>query len=159
MRFMKSMAWLIVAIIFQQTMVRLIGVQGARPDFILIVLVAISLRNGHLHGLFGGLLIGLIQDVYAIDTLGANALAKALVGYFIGQLDERTVKIMPVTKVLLLGTGFVIHDLLYTWFIGLSGAAYIHSLIRYSIPSLIYTLLIAAFIYTLTPSRSRIHEV
>jgi rod shape-determining protein MreD len=104
-------------------------------------------------------LIGLIQDVYAIESLGANALAKALVGYLIGQLDERTVKIMPVTKVLLLGTGFIVHDLLYTWFIGLTGTAYVHSLLRFSIPSFIYTLLIAAFIYTLMPTRSRIQEV
>jgi rod shape-determining protein MreD len=159
MQFVKSMAWLIAAIILQQTLVRLIGVQGARPDFILIALIAISLRHGHLYGLYGGLLIGLIQDVYAIESLGANALAKALVGYLIGQLDERTVKIMPVTKVLLLGTGFVVHDLLYTWFIGLTGTAYVHSLLRFSIPSFIYTLLIAAFIYTLMPTRSRIQEV
>ncbi len=152
------MAWLIVAIILQQTVVRLIGVQGARPDFILIALVAIALRQGAIYGLYCGLVIGLVQDVYAIETLGANALVKCLTGYLVGLLDESKVKIMPVTKVLLLGAGFIIHDLLYTWLIGLSGAAYFQALLRFSLPSLIYTLLISALIYALMPSRSRMQE-
>lgn len=156
MRFVISMAWLLLALVLQQTLIRLFAVQAARPDLILVVLVAVALRHGSLYGLYGGLFIGLIQDVYAIDTLGANALAKCLTGYAIGLLDERMVKIMPATKVMLLGCGFVIHDLIYTWAAGLTGTAYLHALLRMSLPSLVYTLLVAALVYSFLPNRSRI---
>jgi rod shape-determining protein MreD len=156
MRFLKAMAWLTLALVLQQTLIRLFAIQGARPDLILVALVAVSLRHGSLYGLYGGLLIGLVQDVYAIDTLGANALAKCLTGYVVGLLDERMVKIMPATKVMLLGGGFILHDILYTWAAGLAGAAFLHALMRVSLPSLVYTLLVAALVYTVMPGRSRI---
>jgi rod shape-determining protein MreD len=154
LQFLKAFAWLLLALVLQQTLIRLAAMHGARPDLILLALVAISLRYGSLYGLYCGLLIGLIQDVYAIDNLGANALAKSLTGYLIGLLDERMVKIMPATKVLLLGGGFVIHDLIYLRTVGLSGTAYAQALFKVSLPSLIYTLIVAALVYSLAPNRS-----
>jgi len=156
MNFVKSLAWLVVALVLQQTVVRLAAMHNARPDLVLIALVGISLRYGSVYGLYCGLLIGLVQDVYAIDHLGANALAKCVTGYFVGLLDERTVKIMPVTKVLLLGGGFILHDFIYLWAAGLRNAAYLEALYKVSAPSFIYTLLVAALVYSLTMNRSRL---
>ncbi len=158
MRFLKAFSWLILALVLQQTLIRLAALQGARPDLVLIALVAVSLRYGSLYGLFGGLLIGLVQDVYAIETLGANSLAKCITGYLVGWMDERMVKIMPATKVLILGGGFLIHDLIYLWAAGFGGGAYGQAFLKISLPSLIYTLLVAALVYTLGPGKSRLPE-
>jgi len=155
MTFIKNIGLLLLALVFQQTLVRLIGMGGIRPDLVLIALVAISLRHGCIQGLYCGLFIGLVQDVYAIETLGANALSKCLVGYLFGLLDERMVKIMPATKVLLLGAAFIFHDVIFFWAAGLPGRAYLDAMWRLSLPGLIYTLLVAALLYSLSPIRPR----
>ncbi len=156
MNFVKSLSFLIIALILQQTVVKLISIGNIRPDLVLVVLVAISLRYGTVVGLFSGLFIGIIQDVYAIETLGANALAKCLVGYFTGLFDEKVLKIMPATKIFFLGIAFFLHDLVYGFAVNLSWPVLAEALLRYSIPSAIYTLLLGAlvFYFLIAPART-----
>ena len=156
MNFLKSVGWLLLALILQQTVVRMISIGSIQPDLMLVVLVAISMRYGSVVGLFSGLTIGLIQDVYAIEALGANAMAKCLVGYFTGLLDEKVIKVMPATKVLFLAVAFLFHDIVYSLAAGFHGMAFRDGLIRKTIPSEIYTLLIGSlvFYFLVVPSRS-----
>ncbi len=156
MNFLKSLGLLVFALIIQQTLIRLISFGAIKPDLVMVVLVVISLRYGSLVGLFCGLTIGLIQDVYAIEALGANALAKCLIGYFTGLLDEKVIKIMPATKVVLLGMAFLFHDIIYGLAAGFHGAAFWDALLRKTFPSGLYTLLIGAlvFYFWVKPNRS-----
>ncbi len=158
MNFAKSLSFLIIALILQQTVIRLISIGNIRPDLIIIVLVAASLRYGALVGLFSGLCIGLIQDVYAIDTLGANALAKCLVGYFVGLFDDKVLKVMPATKIFFLGIAFFLHDLVYGFAVNLRWSVLAEALVRHSVPSAIYTLLLGAlvFYFLIAPARTEL---
>ncbi len=152
MNFLKGFGLMIAALILQQTVVRIISIGDVRPDILLICLVAISLRYGSVVGLFCGFLIGLVQDVYAVETLGVNALAKCLVGYGVGLLDERVLKIMPATKVFFLAGAFFIHDFIYDFAAGYKPAYMAYLFLNYSLPSGIYTLLFGAlFFYFLIP--------
>ena len=156
MNILKSMSFLILALILQQTLVQIVSIGSIKPDLVMVVLVAVSMRYGSLVGLFSGMAIGLIQDVYAIESLGANALAKCLVGYGTGLLDEKVIKVMPVTKVLFLGVAFLVHDLVYSLAAGFHGAAFWNALITRTIPSEIYTLLLGSlvFYFIVAPSRA-----
>ncbi len=146
-RILTTAGLLVGALILQQTLVRWIAFGPIRPDLPLIALVLLALRYGSLPGLFAGMALGLVQDVYAIDTLGANAMAKCLVGYCLGFFEERVVKSMPATRVLLLGAAFVLHDLVFYWAAGLRGGTYASALWRQSLPSGVYTLLIGAVVF------------
>ena len=154
--YLKSMSFLVLGLILQQTLIRIVTIGSVKPDVILVILVAVSLRYGSVVGLFSGLTIGLIQDVYAIESLGANAMAKCLVGYFTGLLDEKVIKVMPATKVLFLGVAFLVHDAIYALAAGFPGSAFWDALIRRTIPSGIYTLLVGAmvFYFLVVPSRA-----
>jgi rod shape-determining protein MreD len=154
--FLKSMSFLVLGLILQQTLVQLVSIGSVKPDLVMVVLVAVSMRYGSLVGLFSGLAIGLVQDVYAIDALGANALAKCLVGYGTGLLDEKVIKVMPATKVLFLGVAFLVHDLVYSLAAGFHGEAFWSALLTRTVPSGIYTLLLGSlvFYFIVAPARA-----
>jgi rod shape-determining protein MreD len=156
MNFLKSLSFLILALILQQTLVRIISIGSIRPDLVMVVLVAVSMRYGSVVGLFSGLTIGLIQDVYAIEALGANGMAKCMVGYFTGLLDEKVIKVMPATKVLFLAVAFLVHDTVYSLAAGYHGMAFWDAMLHKTVPSGIYTLLVGSlvFYFLVTPSRS-----
>ncbi len=156
MNYLKSLGFLVLALVLQQSVVRIISIGTIRPDLLMVALVAVSMRYGSVVGLYSGLTIGLMQDVYAIDTLGANALAKCLVGYCTGLLDEKVIKVMPATKVLFLAVAFLMHDVIYSLSSGIHGGAFWDALLRKTLPSEIYTLLLGAlvFYFLVAPSRS-----
>jgi len=156
MNFLKSLSFLVLGLILQQTLIQLISIGSIKPDLVMVVLVAVSMRYGSLIGLFSGLAIGLVQDVYAIEALGANAMAKCLVGYGTGLLDEKVIKVMPATKVLFLGVAFLVHDLVYSLAAGFHGTAFWNALLTRTVPSGIYTLLLGSlvFYFIIAPSRA-----
>ena len=155
MSFLKSMSFLVLSLILQQTLIQIISIGSIKPDLVMVVLVAVSMRYGSVVGLFSGLAIGLIQDVYAIESLGANAMAKCLVGYCTGLLDEKVIKVMPATKVLFLAVAFLFHDVVYSLAAGFHGTAFWEALLTRTVPSGIYTLLVGSlvFYFLVAPSR------
>jgi rod shape-determining protein MreD len=158
MNFLKSMSFLVLGLILQQTLMQIISIGSIKPDLVMVVLVAVSMRYGSVVGLFSGLTIGLIQDVYAIEALGANAMAKCLVGYFTGLLDEKVIKVMPATKVLFLAVAFLVHDSVFAIAAGFHGLAFWQAFVTKTIPSGIYTLLVGSlvFYFLVAPARSEI---
>lgn len=156
MNFLKSMSFLVLGLILQQTLVQIISIGSIKPDLVMVVLVAVSMRYGSIVGVFSGLSIGLIQDVYAIEALGANSMAKCIVGYCTGLLDEKVIKVMPATKVLFLAVAFFLHDTVYTLAAGFHGMAFWEAMVRKTVPSGIYTLLVGSlvFYFLVAPSRS-----
>ncbi len=154
--FLKSMSFLVLALILQQTLVQIIAIGSIKPDLMMVVLVAVSMRYGSVVGVFSGLTIGLIQDVYTIEALGANAMAKCLVGYFTGLLDEKVIKVMPATKVLFLAVAFIVHDTVYGLAAGFHGSMFFQALLNKTVPSGIYTLLVGSlvFYFLVAPSRA-----
>ena len=135
------------AMILQQTLVRWIAIGPIRPDLTLIALTALALRYGPVAGLYAGMGLGLLQDVYAIEALGANALAKCLAGYALGFFEERVVKSMPATRVLLLGGALLIHDTAYYLAAGFRGGAFWNVFLRQSAPCAVYTLAVGAIVF------------
>jgi rod shape-determining protein MreD len=156
MSYLKSLSFLVLGLIMQQTLVQLISIGSIKPDLMLVILVAVSMRYGSVVGVFSGLTIGLIQDVYAIEALGANAMAKCLVGYCTGLLDEKVIKVMPATKVLFLAVAFLFHDVIYSLAAGFHGMAFWEALLHRTIPSGIYTLLVGSlvFYFLVVPSKA-----
>ena len=67
---------------------QLLEVSEVRPDFVLIFVVFISARQGRIAGILWGFGAGLLQDLTgSLSVLGANALAKSIVGYTLGTLN------------------------------------------------------------------------
>ncbi|MFB0515460.1 MAG: rod shape-determining protein MreD [Candidatus Neomarinimicrobiota bacterium] len=91
-----------------------------RPDFILIFLVYISARYGRIAGILWGFGAGFLQDLTgSLSVLGANALAKSVVGYILGTLNGTlTVWTPRIVNLYIYGTlvgHAVIYQLVMSW--------------------------------------------
>jgi rod shape-determining protein MreD len=135
---------LVGALVLQQTLVRWLSVGSVRPDLNLIALTAVALRRGPVAGLYAGFFLGLLQDVYTVDSLGADVLANSIVGYAMGFFEEKVMKVMAATRVLLLGLGLVVHDLVWLLAAGFRGRGFFEALLFQSLPSAVYTLVLGA---------------
>lgn len=85
-----------------------------RPDFILVFLVFLSARYGRLAGILGGFGAGLIQDLSgALSILGANTLAKPIVGYTLGTLNGTTTVWTPRIMNLYVYGALLVHAMVF----------------------------------------------
>lgn len=151
-RFLKSIGLLVFALILQTTVVRLISIGPIKPDLVIIALVIVALRTGPLVGLYSGLIIGLIQDIYSIEHLGAHALSMSLVGYLMGLFfNEGIIRIVPLTKVLVLAAAFFAHDLIFSLAVGMGEASGIFLWER-SLPAGLYTLVLGWITFLFLPA-------
>jgi rod shape-determining protein MreD len=145
--FILDVIILVGSLVLQQTVASWMSAGGVRPDLMLIALTAVALRRGPIAGLYAGLFLGLIQDVYVVETLGANVLAKAIVGYAMGFFEEKVMKVMAATRVLLLASALILHDLIFYMAAGFRGVFFRDAVLFQSLPSAIYTLVLGAVVF------------
>lgn len=73
----------------------------ARPDFVLICVVFFGLYFGEGLGLEAGLAAGLLEDMFALDFFGINAVVLAFTGLTAGLLGSKFFKESRLTQFLL----------------------------------------------------------
>jgi rod shape-determining protein MreD len=73
----------------QTTLAPSLRVGGIAPDIPFIVVVLFALRNGPELGCLTGFAGGLLQDLAAGGFVGAQALTKGVVGFFVGAVAGR----------------------------------------------------------------------
>ena len=73
----------------QTTFAPALRIGNVTPDIPLLLVVLLALRRGPEVGCLTGFVTGLLQDASAGGFVGAQALTKTLIGFFIGQLGGR----------------------------------------------------------------------
>ena len=156
----KHIGLLLLAFIIQSTVVEHIAIWGIKPDFILIILIYVSLRSGSMIGVILGFSIGLLQDFYGPPAnLGLNALCKSLLGFGVGIGKEGLYKDSMLVLMLTLVISYITHDIIYhiidarftldavvSWFVGVS------------LPSVFYTVVLSLLlIYVFAYRRGQLH--
>lgn len=144
--------YFMVALILQITLVKYIQIFTWQPDLVLIVLVSYSLRQGPNLGMTAGFGVGLVQDLISTHFLGLTALSKTVAGFaagnFAGKFSQRTEFFLTI-----LVSG-LIHDFIYFLIYTLGEEFSFQSLIfLYTIPNVLYTVLIGGFMYYLIEAR------
>ncbi len=139
----------VFALILQITIVRYIEIFNWRPDLILIVLVFYALRWGPNFGMTAGFMVGLLQDLVSTHFIGLAALSKTIAGFLAGNLSEKFAARTEFFLTLLISG--IVHDLIYFLIYTFSENFSLQYLIFfYTIPNVLYTVLIGGFIYYLT---------
>ncbi|SHL58999.1 rod shape-determining protein MreD [Fibrobacter sp. UWT2] len=153
---MNSFGWLKTFILFvivfalQMTVADWLSFFDVAPDFVMIFIVAVAIRRGPAAGCFWGFVAGFTQDVYApIEWLGANTISMTVVGYAVGQLEERFLSLNLPAKVGVLGLGFFVCDMIYYGITGLSKDVVTNLFLTKSLPECIYTMLIGGIFFYL----------
>ena len=153
---MNNVGWLKTFIMFvivfalQMTVADWLSFFDVAPDFIIIFIVAVAIRRGPTAGCFWGFVAGFTQDVYApVEWLGANAISMTVLGYAVGQLEERFLSLNLPAKVGVLGLGFFVCDMIYYGITGLSKDVVTNLFLTKSIPECFYTMLIGGIFFYL----------
>ncbi len=143
---LKWFAVFVVCLILQTTLVPMLAVYGAQPDLIIVVLFFLCLKHGVLPGVYTGFFLGLSLDLYSPLMLGQHALAKTVIGFFMGLFNEKMMRIDPLVKVIILAVGLIVHDILFSGAEllkhGNSLVALFPELFTYTLPRIVYTILL-----------------
>lgn len=147
---LKTFVLFVIVFALQMTVADWLSFFDVAPDFVMIFIVAVAIRRGPAAGCLWGFVAGFTQDVYApIEWLGANTIAMTVVGYAVGQLEERFLSLNLPAKVGVLGLGFFVCDMIYYGITGLSKDVVTNLFLTKSLPECIYTMLIGGIFFYL----------
>lgn len=153
---MSNFKWLpilisfVVVFILQITVADWMRFLDVGPDLVVIFIVAVAIKCGPAAGCFWGFLAGFTQDVYApVEWLGAHSISMTVVGFAVGQLEERFLTLNLPAKVGVLGLGFFVCDAIYFVITGLSKTVVTSLFLTKSLPECLYTMLIGGIFFYL----------
>ena len=147
---LKSLILFVIVFALQMTVAEWLSFFDVAPDFVIIFIVAMAIRRGPTAGCFWGFVAGFTQDVYApVEWLGANSIAMTVVGYAVGQLEERFLSLNLPAKIGVLGLSFFVSDMIYFAVTGLSKDVITNLFLTKSLPECIYTMLIGGIFFYL----------
>ncbi|MBR6379108.1 MAG: rod shape-determining protein MreD [Fibrobacter sp.] len=159
---MNSLKWLRVLLIFivcfilQTTVAEWIQLFGASPDIIVIMIVSIAIKFGPAAGCFWGFFAGFTQDVYGpAEWLGANTISMTVLGFLVGQLEERFLTLNLPMKLGVLGFGFFVCDMVYFFLTGLEKDVITNLFLSKTLPECAYTLFVAAIYFHLSIGKKK----
>ncbi len=89
-RSLVAAVWVMAAVVLQTVVLSQLGLPGATPDLIVVLVVGWGLSRGSLEGVIVGFAAGLFLDVMppAVGTFGIWPLVLALVGFLTGLLAD-----------------------------------------------------------------------
>ena len=152
MTFLFYIAFFILSIILQITIIPLFSIKGISPDLILILVISVSIQRGKFWGVVGGFSAGLVFDAFGTAFVGLSSLANSIsafvAGFLLGeQLEQRFGVIVGLILVSLL-----IHDFLYYTIlsIGISIGFWV-TLFKHVVPQSFYTLIFMVIIHMVLP--------
>ena len=156
--------WVRVLLLFvlcfamQTTVAEWLSIFGAGPDFIVILIVSIAIKHGPAAGVLWGFLAGFTQDIYApVEWLGANMIAYTVLGFLVGQLEERFLTLNLPAKVGVLGFGFFLCDMLYFFLTGLEKDVVTNLFFSKTRPECAYTMVVGAVVFHLSIGKQKKH--
>ncbi|MDY6285665.1 MAG: rod shape-determining protein MreD [Hallerella sp.] len=159
LKFIKHLICFVIAIVLQTTLASWISFYGQEPDFVLIFLVVMALSHGPVSGMLWGFFAGFSEDVFAsVDWLGAQTIAFTCVGFGVGQLEEKFLRLNLATKVALLGLAFMLNDLIYYALIGIAQESVTTFFLTKTLPECIYTMLFGILCFLLLNRLDRVNR-
>ncbi len=147
----------IAILVLQSTVLGLLSINEVKPDLTIIFLVYVSLLFGPVAGVFTGFFLGIIQDIYSYEYLGAYALIKSAIGYFVGLFEEELISLDYITKIIILIMVFYIHDVSYCFLIDMQVDDVFSFIKNKSLGESIYTVILGAFFFYLTHTTKKTH--
>ncbi len=101
-----------IGLLLETTVFSRLSIYGAKPDFILILVVLIAVKKGSMTGQVFGFIGGLMQDCLSYGVLGVQAMVKAITGFGSGFLQNKLEEnnlllIMILVFIVTIASGFL----------------------------------------------------
>ncbi|MCQ2096661.1 MAG: rod shape-determining protein MreD [Fibrobacter sp.] len=155
---LKILILFLLAFGLQVSVASWLSIFGISPDLVIIFVVTVSIKFGPAAGCFWGFMAGFTQDVYQpIEWLGANTIALTILGFVVGQLEEKLLTLNTPAKVGVLALGFFVTDMIYYGITGLSRDIITNLFLTKSVPECAYTLFIGSIVFYLDRGKKKRH--
>ena len=155
---LKILFLFLIAFALQVSVASWLSIFDISPDLVIIFVVAVAIKFGPAAGCFWGFMAGFTQDVYQpVEWLGANAIAMTVVGFLVGQLEEKLLTLNTPAKVGVLALAFYVCDMIYYGVTGLSREIITNLFLTKSVPAGIYTLFIGSLLFYLDRGKKKRH--
>ena len=157
-KWVRMLLLFLLCFAMQTTVAQWLSIFGAGPDFVVIMMVSIAITYGPAAGVLWGFLAGFTQDIYApVEWLGANMISYTVLGFLVGQLEERFLTLNMPAKVGVLGFGFFLCDMLYFFLTGLEKDVVTNLFFSKTLPECAYTMVVGAVVFHLSIGKKRKH--
>jgi rod shape-determining protein MreD len=107
-----TLAILAIALALQTTLTAYVQ-ETATLDFVLIVVVYLSLTAGPTTGVVAGTVAGLIQDALSSGVMGIGALAKTIVGFAAGRVGTQFIVTAPLPRFVVFIGASILHAAIF----------------------------------------------
>jgi rod shape-determining protein MreD len=107
-----TLAILAIALALQTTLTAYVR-ETATLDFVLIVVVYLSLTAGPTTGVVAGTVAGLIQDALSSGVMGIGALAKTIVGFAAGRVGTQFIVTAPLPRFVVFIGASILHAAIF----------------------------------------------
>jgi rod shape-determining protein MreD len=149
--YLKYAGILAILVIVQKTLISLIDVTSYRitPDIVLIGMVYIAINKGKITGSITGFVSGLILDLFSFSFIGLMALAKSFAGFFAGFFSvenkiERYLNSYIFTIIVSLAS-LINNVIYYTIYFQGTNLDFADIMLRYVVPTTVYTAIFSVF--------------
>lgn len=162
----KYFIYFLIAIILTYTQVALlnfVAIVEITPDLLLIYLVYLALKEGHLFGIVAGFIIGLLYDIISVDVIGTNALAKTIAGFIAGffykeNMADKIIGNLKFLYIVFLSSFF--HNIVYFFFyLRLSEIPFFTFFLKYGLALTLYTTVVSIGLMFAKYPRVKIKQV
>lgn len=92
-----------------------------------------------------------------MEWLGANTISYTVLGFLVGQLEERFLTLNMPMKVGVLGFGFFLCDMLYFFLTGLEKDVVTNLFFSKTLPECVYTVVVGAVVFHLSIGKKKKH--
>lgn len=159
-RFLLTAAAIIICFLLQSTVFQWLAIASVSPNLLIVLTAAIGFMRGRKEGLLTGFFCGLLMDIMSGNVIGLFALLYTLTGYINGLFKKsyypEDIK-LPVLSVIL--SDFLINLVIYLISFLTRGrfsiGYYLYHLI---LPELVYTAVVAVFLYLILLKVNRLLE-
>lgn len=154
MKWIKYGGLFLLALLIESNFSNFYVLGNYTPDLFVILVIYISLREGKISGTISGFSIGLIQDlILSVGFLGLSSFSKSLSGFLVGFFtnSRRARKYPGILIPAIIGIS-VSHIFTSVFRSAGSEEGIISSVFRVSLPSAIYTFIVANFVLMILKS-------
>ena len=144
---------LLFSVVCQLLIAPLFSIKEVSPDFLLIIIIFISIQKGRAWGVWSGFLAGLVLDLLGTGIVGLSSLTKSLSAYVSGSLVGERVERRFAVNIGLLCTVLIIHDLIYFLILNIGiSMGFLGIMFKHVVPTSIYTISFVIILYLIRPA-------
>lgn len=149
MRALRILAALWIAIVLQTVLAPAIAVLGVRPDFPLLVVLLVALREGPAGGALAGFVAGLFVDLSSTRMLGITSAGNSVVAFAVGTVSDRIVGDSRVARAIVVLFAVALRDVVLALLLAPVGGGFARPLLLAAVPGGLYTALLSPLLLAL----------